>query len=84
MKLISAVFDLCRQRDKQQHFWLSLLIVLAVLPWSGLALAIAISAAAGLAKEVWDHYYGTGFCCYDLLADAVGIGVATFVPLWLM
>lgn len=74
----------CRQRDKQQHFGLSVFIVLAALPWSGLALAIAISAAAGLAKEVWDHYYGTGFCPYDLLADAAGISVVAFVPLCLM
>jgi|AntRauTorckE5430_2_1112549.scaffolds.fasta_scaffold08672_2 hypothetical protein len=74
----------CSERDKQQHFWLSLAIVSLALLIVGFGPAVLISASAGLAKEIWDHYYGSGFCWYDLLADALGIGVATFVWFWLM
>ena len=85
---IARVYSSCRcfcsERDKQQHFWLSLAIVLLALPWVGFGWAVGVSASVGLAKEIWDHYYGSRFCRYDLLADALGIGVATFVWLWLM
>ncbi len=30
----------------------------------------------GLLKECWDHYYGSGFCLYDVSANLAGQGVA--------
>lgn len=83
-RVYSSCHCFCFERDKQQHFWLSLAIVLLALPLVGFGLAVCVSASAGLAKEIWDHYYGTCFCGYDLLADALGIGAATLVWLWLM
>ena len=79
-----TLLSFCQQRDKQQHFWLSFAIVLFALPWAGLLLAAVISAVAGLVKEIWDQHYGSGFCGYDLLADALGIGTAAVVALYLM
>jgi len=80
----NSCLQFCCERDKQQHFWLSMVIVLLALFIVGFGPAVLISASAGLAKEIWDHYYGSGFCRYDLLADALGIGAATLVWLWLM
>ena len=74
----------CSERDKQQHFWLSLAIVSLALLIVGLGLAVVISASAGIIKEIWDHYYGSGFCWYDLLANALGIGSGVLAWLWLM
>ena len=83
-RVCSSCCRFCSERDKQQHFWLSLAIVSLALLIVGFGPAVLISASAGLAKEIWDHYYGSGFCRYDLLADALGIGAATLVWLWLM
>lgn len=34
---------------------------------------ILITLAVGLLKELWDHYYGSGFCWADLVANKIGI-----------
>jgi len=43
---------------------------------------IAIVTAIGLAKELWDRRYGTGFCWYDMLANALGMatGLILLIP----
>jgi len=69
----AAVSHFLRQEDKQQHLAISGLIVffLAVI-WS-IGIAIAVAGVVGVAKEIWDHFYGSGFSVGDLIADAVGI-----------
>ena len=32
--------------------------------------------ATGLGKEIWDACYGSGFCWYDMLGNAIGIAGA--------
>ena len=30
----------------------------------------------GLAKECWDHFYGSGFCWFDMMGNLIGIAAA--------
>ena len=63
------------ERDKQQHLALSYgLVVVFFFITTSLPAAATCTLALGLCKEVWDKYYGSGFCWYDMLANAVGTG----------
>ena len=61
-----------RERDKIQHmvwsFWLMLGFVML---WSAPQAFVAV-LALGLAKECWDHRYGSGFCLFDMAGNVVG------------
>lgn len=64
------------EQDKQLHirwsFWLTLAgHVLWPLAW-----AVAAVFALGLAKEYWDHRYGSGFCVVDIACNLIGIACA--------
>jgi hypothetical protein len=39
-------------------------------------LAGIVTMCLGVGKEIWDKFRGTGFDLQDLLADAIGCGVA--------
>ena len=70
------------ERDKQQHLALSYgLVVMFFFITTSLPAAATCTLALGLCKEVWDKYYGSGFCWYDMLANAAGTcaGMATLV-----
>jgi hypothetical protein len=59
--------------DKILHIKYSAAIMLVsyiVLP---MVVALVFTFLIGLLKECWDHYYGTGFCFYDMLANIIGI-----------
>ena len=62
-----------REKDKHQHFLYSLVILLGSYCVLSLALSIIVTLLIGLGKEIWDHYCGSGFCWWDLLANGVGI-----------
>jgi hypothetical protein len=63
------------ERDKQQHLALSYgLVVVFFFITTSLPVAASGALALGLCKEVWDKYYGSGFCWYDMLANALGTG----------
>lgn len=65
------------RQDKLLHFIYSFGIFGAASFFSLPPLISAgITFLVGLGKEVWDHYYGSGFCQYDLLANALGIAAA--------
>lgn len=64
-----------REEDKQQHFLYSLVILLVSYSVLSLVWSLVVTLMVGLGKEIWDHYYGSGFCWWDLLANAVGIVV---------
>lgn len=65
-----------REEDKRKHvFWSFLLMLSAATAWS-LAVATALVFVLGLAKECWDHRWGSGFCRWDILANTLGIVVA--------
>ncbi|MBY4676797.1 YfiM family protein [Marinobacterium arenosum] len=65
-----------REEDKQQHFWYSFFILLGCSLVVPLPLALATTFLVGLAKEIWDHYRGSGFCWYDMLANLLGMAFA--------
>jgi len=62
-----------QEEDKQQHFLYSLGILLLSYCLFSLMFSLVITLLIGLGKEIWDHYYGSGFCCWDMLANVLGI-----------
>lgn len=75
---VSGIFQLLaaksREEDKQQHFYYSFFIFLfSFLLLPNVAIALLGAFLVGLGKEIWDHYFGSGFCWYDMLANQVGI-----------
>ena len=58
--------------DKTLHLLYCYLITTMSLGLFGL-LGIIIPVIISLVKEIYDYYYGTGHCWYDLLADGAGI-----------
>lgn len=71
---------LCSEHDKRQHFWVSLILVMLLaifLPslWRAAGAALLI----GLAKEVWDHFYGSGFCWFDMVANCAGVAAGLVI-----
>ncbi len=62
-----------REEDKRQHFFYSFVLMLLAAPWFSLGVATVVVLLIGLLKEVWDHYWGTGFCWIDMAANTFGI-----------
>jgi len=71
-----TLWDRMQQEDKAQHIICAFLAVVVLQPLIGSAWGAAAAFAAGLGKEAWDAGYGTGFCWYDVLANAAGAGLA--------
>jgi hypothetical protein len=69
------------EEDKQKHFYYSFFILLAAYCVLSLLWSIVFTTLVGVAKEIWDHYYGSGFCWWDLLANAIGMLAAALVIL---
>lgn len=61
------------QDDKHQHLWYSCFILLILMPVLGWLYGLIGTIILGLIKEIWDHFRGSGFCWYDLLANLIGI-----------
>jgi len=79
MKVVSLgefLLEKAKEEDKQQHFWYSFVILIVVSACVNIPAGLVITFLIGLVKEVWDHFYGSGFCWYDMLANCVGILVA--------
>jgi len=68
-----------KQRDKQQHFEMCLGLGLLFLPVIGLLNSVILISLIGLIKEVWDHFYGSGFCWYDMQANFAGLTLAVLI-----
>ena len=64
------------QQDKILHFLVSFSLVIFLNLLLGLIPSIIISFIIGLLKEIYDKYFGSGFCWKDLLADFIGILIA--------
>lgn len=71
IKAKSSLFEF----DKQQHFLVSFGLYFIFLPILGFLWALALTALIGFIKEIWDHYRGSGFCWWDMLANFFGIFV---------
>jgi hypothetical protein len=71
-----AFFSRFREEDKIKHltwsFWITVFALLFLSDVNSLLFAFSI----GLSKEIWDHYYGSGFCLYDMTANCFGILLA--------
>ncbi|MDD5478447.1 hypothetical protein [Rhodoferax sp.] len=72
-----------KEEDKIKHilwsFWLTAVALIFLSEPVSLFLVFLI----GFFKEVWDRYYGSGFCLYDLFGNMIGILMAfmTYVVL---
>jgi len=64
------------EKDKQQHIFVCASLALLFSYWFQAEVIIIMVSLIGLGKEIWDHYYGTGFCWYDMMANAIGLGFA--------
>jgi len=76
MKSLLALLD---EEDKRKHLLYSFFILLLLSAVLGLTLAVLLTALIGLVKEIWDHYYGTGFCWRDMAANGIGITTGVIV-----
>lgn len=66
---------LCGEEDKHQHFWASLALILVPFSlWQNMLGVTLVALLVGLLKEVWDHFYGSGFCWFDMAANLLGMG----------
>jgi hypothetical protein len=68
------------QRDKVQHILCSFgLVAICLLVMPPLQ-ALFLVGLIGFAKEVYDHFFGSGFCLYDMGGNAIGmaVGMMTF------
>lgn len=92
--MIQPFLRLCGEYDKRQHFGVSLLLfgascallMLRYPLWLSLVTAALVTLMIGLGKEVWDHFYGSGFCWFDMVANLAGVmgGVVLVVLLWVV
>ena len=77
--LISAISKKMTESDKILHIKYSAAIMLASYVVLPMMYAIFFTFLVGLLKECWDHYYGSGFCCYDMLANLIGMLSSVFL-----
>lgn len=79
--MLRAFLRLYGEHDKRQHFAVSLLLFAAsslllmlwCSLWPSLVAAATLTLLIGLGKEVWDHFYGSGFCWFDMVANLAGM-----------
>lgn len=70
---------LMQETDKQQHFFCSMGLALALSALATPSIGLPATFLLGLIKEIWDERYGSGFCWYDMTAN--GIGMLAALPL---
>ena len=61
-----------REEDKIKHIYWSFLLLLFALVFVPMHQALVMVLALGLVKEVWDEYYGSGFCLFDNTGNILG------------
>lgn len=61
------------EEDKRQHFSVCFVLIVFSLPFVGLWASVVLTQGIGFAKEIWDHYYGSGFCWFDIFANTMGM-----------
>lgn len=76
---LRSLFKKLHEEDKVKHFAVSFWLTVVANFQFSLVIAFFSVLFIGLLKEVWDHFYGSGFCFYDIFANCLGIVVA-FVP----
>lgn len=71
-RFLSAVPAKMREADKRKHIAWSFWLTLAALVFMSNVEAFVAVFLIGLAKECWDHYYGSGFCLFDMVGNLLG------------
>ena len=61
-----------REEDKIKHIYWSFFLLLFTLVFVPMHQALVMVLALGLVKEVWDEYYGSGFCLFDITGNILG------------
>ena len=76
---VRTILAKMQEEDKRKHivwsFWL-ILVALLFLPVAEAFIAVLM---IGLAKECWDHFYGSGFCLFDILGNLLGSIIGTLL-----
>ncbi len=75
-----------REDDKRKHIVLSFWLTLLALYFVPTLTAFVLVFLVGLAKECWDHFYGSGFCLFDMVGNLLGSTFAlllAFVMQWM-
>ena len=69
-----------REEDKRKHFVWSFWLTLVALLFLPDAIAFTLVFVIGWLKECWDHFYGSGFCLFDMLGNLLGtiVGMLLF------
>lgn len=70
------------EHDKRQHFFYSLFLNLAFLLWLDFWPAFLVVMLVGLGKEIYDKFWGSGFCWVDMIANFLGSMVA--IPVFMI
>lgn len=63
------------QEDKLYHIVAEFLITIAIGLFTNFLIGIVVALFIGILKEIYDHYFGSGFSWGDIIADLVGIGL---------
>jgi hypothetical protein len=61
-----------REEDKIKHIYWSFFMLLFALLFIPMPQALAVVMLLGLVKEIWDEYYGSGFCLFDITGNVLG------------
>jgi hypothetical protein len=61
-----------REEDKIKHIYWSFFILLFAMLFVSMPKALAVVMLLGLVKEIWDEYYGSGFCLFDMMGNLLG------------
>jgi hypothetical protein len=61
-----------REEDKIKHIYWSFFMLLFALLFVSMPQAMGVVMLLGLVKEIWDEYYGSGFCLFDMTGNLMG------------
>lgn len=67
-----------KEEDKIKHIVWSFCLTVGALVFLSMLASLVLVFLIGFIKEIWDQYYGSGFCFFDLLGNMVGILAAIF------
>ena len=73
MRWLRLVLEKSNQEDKQRHFFVCFILMLGFLPHTNVIFSVMITLVIGFLKEIWDVYFGTGFCWFDMSANVLGV-----------
>ncbi|MFT5578411.1 MAG: hypothetical protein ACI9WS_001165 [Paraglaciecola psychrophila] len=76
---MNILLTLLDEEDKRKHSIYSFFILVMLSAVFGLTVSVVLTALIGLGKEIWDHYYGSGFCWRDMAANGIGITAGLIV-----